>query len=319
MAEYTRDFFKAVLDSMAENVVVVDFEGAIQYVNRPWLRFSADNDGPVGVDWTEHNYLDVCDAAVANGDDFGRLAREGIEAVVAGRSTDYSLEYPCHSPSESRWFLAHMTLLEVGGAEYIVIAHHDITQRKLAEEKAEALARTDALTGVANRTHLDELLDREWRRAVRAGEPMSVLLLDIDFFKPFNDHYGHQAGDECLRRVGGALQGLLRRASDIVARYGGEEFLLILGQAGPEEARANAQRILEGIRALAIPHAYSPANTIVTVSIGVATTVPRPRGDPADLIRAADDALYAAKDAGRDRYCEAGDKAVDAVGHGSGV
>jgi len=300
--QYPEQFFKAVLDSMTEHIVVVDAGGAIHYVNRPWLRFYEANDGPAERDWSDFNYLDICDAAAADGDEYGRRAREGIEALAAGTTSEYTLEYPCHSPHESRWFLAHMTRVDTGEREYIVISHHNITQRRLAEEKAEALARTDGLTGVANRKHLDQFLDREWRRALRAGESLSVLLLDIDFFKPFNDHYGHQAGDECLRRVGGALQQTLRRATDLVARYGGEEFILVLGQSSAVEAENNAQRVLTAVRALAIPHEFSAAATVVTASIGVATQSPRVGTAPSGLIQLADDALYRAKEAGRDRF-----------------
>jgi len=300
-------FFKSVLDSMTEHIVVVGIDGAIHYVNRPWLRFCAANDGPTGADWTGFNYLHVCDDAAAAGDEHGRLAREGIEALAAGRLREYSLEYPCHSPTEPRWFLAHMSMLEVDAGRYIVISHHNITQRKLAEDKAERLARTDGLTGLANRQYMDWFLDQEWRRATRAGEAVSVLLLDIDFFKPFNDHYGHQAGDECLRRIGAALQGELKRVGDLVARYGGEELLVVLGQSGVEEARANAARVLEAVRRLGIPHEHSGASSVVTASLGAATMVPRRGTGPAAIIQAADEALYRAKREGRDRFCMATD------------
>ncbi len=294
-------FFQAVLDAMTEHVVVVDVHGAIHYVNRPWVQFCAANDGPGDIDWTAFNYLDVCDAAARDGDVYGRLAREGIEALAAGRTTEYSLEYPCDRPEEPRWFLAHMTALEMEDGRYIVISHHDITQRKLAEEKADALARTDGLTGVANRTHFEEFLDQQWRRALRSGDALSVLLLDVDFFKPFNDHYGHQAGDECLRRVAAALQGVAERASDLVARYGGEEFVIVLGQSSVADAHANAQRSLDAIRDLAIDHEYSDVAGVITVSIGVVTAVPRYGDDVSSLILAADEALYQAKNEGRDR------------------
>lgn len=123
-------FFQAVLDSMTEHVVVVDLGGAIQYVNRPWINFCAANDGPRDVEWTDFNYLDVCDAAALAGDVYGRLAREGIETLAAGGSTEYSLEYPCDSPEEPRWFLAHMTVLELEADRYIVVSHHDITGQR---------------------------------------------------------------------------------------------------------------------------------------------------------------------------------------------
>lgn len=115
---------------MTEHIVVVDVDGAIHYVNRPWAGFCSANGGPRDVDWTAFNYLDVCDAAARDGDVYGRHAREGIEALAAGDSTEYSLEYPCHAPDEPRWFLAHMTVLELEADRYIVVSHHDITGQR---------------------------------------------------------------------------------------------------------------------------------------------------------------------------------------------
>lgn len=306
-ADTELDFFRHVLDAMSEHIVVIDPEGAIRYVNRPWLSFCADNDGPDDIDWMSVNYLDVCVRAEAAGDAYGRLAREGIEHLASGAETEYALEYPCHSPDEQRWFMARMTPLEVADRKYFVISHHDITQRKLAEDRAEALARTDSLTGVANRKQLDECLGQEWKRAMRNENELSVLLLDIDAFKSFNDHYGHQAGDDCLRKVAEAVQSMHRRAGELVARYGGKEFLVIMGDSNGEQAEARAQRILETVRELAIPHEYSDVTSVVTVSIGVATMVPGKGGDEAVIIGAADKALYAAKEGGRNRYRVAGD------------
>lgn len=296
------EFFRRILDAMSEHIAVIDPHGAIRYVNRPWLSFCAANDGPKSIDWTSVNYLDVCARAEAAGDEYGRLAREGIEHLAHGIEPEYALEYPCHSPEEQRWFMARMTRLEVAGCRYIVISHHDITQRKLVEERAEQLARTDPLTGVANRKQLDEFLGQEWKRAMRSRKELSVLLLDIDAFKLFNDHYGHQAGDDCLRRIAAALRSTHRRAAELVARYGGEEFLVVMGDASGEHAEAGAQRTLETVRGLAIPHEYSDIASIVTVSVGVATMVPDKASAEAVIVRAADEALYAAKEDGGDQY-----------------
>ncbi len=198
--------------------------------------------------------------------------------------------------------MAQMTPLSLGGRDYIVISHHDITQRKLAEQRAEALARTDGLVGIPNRTHLDEVLRLEWRRAMRTGRQMSALMLDIDEFKPFNDHYGHVAGDECLRRVGAAVSASHRRATDLVARYGGEEFVIVLTDSGTEQAVACAERVLDTVRGLKIVHEHSTVAPIVTVSVGVATMVPEPGSDESTILEAADAALYEAKAVGRDCY-----------------
>jgi len=166
------------------------------------------------------------------------------------------------------------------------------------------LTLTDALTGVANRRSFNDALDNEWRRCARAAAPLSVIMIDIDHFKLYNDAYGHQAGDICLRQVANAMMHCAGRTPDLLARYGGEEFVILLPQVGAQGAETVAQRILATVRELAIPHRMSSAGDTVTVSLGVATVVP-PEGssDPGALVRSADRALYQAKKDGRNRYC----------------
>jgi diguanylate cyclase (GGDEF)-like protein len=174
-------------------------------------------------------------------------------------------------------------------------------QLEEANRTLERLSQLDGLTGVANRRRFDEALDAEWRRGCRTGAPLSLVLLDIDAFKAFNDTYGHLRGDECLRQVAVALAGALGRAGDLVARYGGEEFAALLSGVGDEEAAVVADRLRANVQVLRIPHGASPAAGVVTVSAGVATLTPTERGDPATLVAAADQALYEAKRRGRNR------------------
>jgi diguanylate cyclase (GGDEF)-like protein len=166
------------------------------------------------------------------------------------------------------------------------------------------LSITDGLTGVANRRRFDEVLAAEWRRGMRSGQPLALAMLDVDFFKKYNDHYGHQGGDECLRAVAQILNRHVHRASDFIARYGGEEFA-ILG-AGTDGAHAwrLAEAIREALEKLALPHTMSPFGH-VTISIGVAAIVPTEQQSVDALIRMADDALYAAKREGRNRVVSA--------------
>jgi diguanylate cyclase (GGDEF)-like protein len=164
------------------------------------------------------------------------------------------------------------------------------------------LATSDGLTQVANRRHFDEYLDQEWQRMQREQGPLSLVLCDIDFFKAFNDSYGHQSGDECLRKIAAMLHEAAKRSMDLAARYGGEEFAIILPNTDRDGAEQVAQEIQESIIELSIPHRKSQVGEIVTVSIGVATTVPVPFIAPQMLIEAADRALYQAKDAGRNCY-----------------
>ena len=160
---------------------------------------------------------------------------------------------------------------------------------------------TDALTGLANRRHLDAVLLDEWSRTARAGHMLALFMIDVDFFKAYNDHYGHQAGDDCLRSVARVLRESARRAGDLVARYGGEEFVVVAVEMDGAAACDLAEGMRAAVEALALPHALSAVGRVVTVSIGVATIVPD-AGMPVDkLLRQADEALYRAKSGGRNR------------------
>jgi diguanylate cyclase (GGDEF)-like protein len=183
------------------------------------------------------------------------------------------------------------------------------SREKLLREQTELLRMqtfSDGLTGVANRRAFDAAIDREVRRAKRNGSMLSLLMIDIDHFKPYNDHYGHQQGDWCLIQVSAALQALLQRSMDMLARYGGEEFAVILPDNDPRQAQRMAEALHARVLQLAIPHeqAAGPLKQI-TVSNGVATLLPGQPATPAALIRAADGALYAAKRLGRNRIVAA--------------
>ena len=168
-------------------------------------------------------------------------------------------------------------------------------------EKLAAIATRDGLTGIANRRHFDEFLAKEWNRAIRSGTPLSLILCDIDYFKNFNDHYGHQEGDRCLCRIASLLEEHVRRSGDLAARYGGEEFGIVLPGTSLENARDIAEQMRIAIENIAIPHAASPTNNIVTVSFGVATVIPQRDQESRFLISLADKALYRAKKEGRNR------------------
>jgi len=162
---------------------------------------------------------------------------------------------------------------------------------------------TDALTGIANRRSFNDAIQNEWRRCARSVTLLSVIMIDIDHFKLYNDAYGHQAGDACLKQVAAAMLQCAGRSPDLLARYGGEEFVILLPQVDAQGAATVAARILESVRALAIPHRMSSAGDTVTVSIGVATLLPDMGSDPEELVSCADNALYRAKKEGRNRFC----------------
>ncbi|MDR3418094.1 MAG: GGDEF domain-containing protein [Nevskia sp.] len=174
-----------------------------------------------------------------------------------------------------------------------------------ANRELQALSNQDALTGIPNRRYFEDCLAQVWAAAKVKGRPVSLLMMDIDHFKSYNDHYGHLGGDDCLRRVAWGIKSTLRRTSDVAARYGGEEFAVVLPDTAAPDALAVAERIQQSIDALRLTHEKSPFFKRVTVSIGVASLQPAGTETPNRLIKVADDALYRAKSEGRHRICMA--------------
>ena len=184
----------------------------------------------------------------------------------------------------------------------------EIEKRKQAEsdliaayEELQRLANLDGLTQMANRRHFDECLLLEWQRCARERQFLSLILTDVDYFKPYNDTFGHQMGDECLRQVAAALRAKIKRPADLVARYGGEEFAIILPNTEVNGARLVAEQIQRNINELQIAHPQSMVKDTLTLSFGIASFVPQLEADASTLLAAADQALYAAKQQGRDR------------------
>jgi diguanylate cyclase (GGDEF)-like protein len=176
------------------------------------------------------------------------------------------------------------------------------SELQCANEELYRLATMDGLTQVANRRHFDKQLDLEWERLKREQLPLSLILFDVDYFKRYNDCYGHQAGDTCLIQVAQAATEGVCRAGDLVARYGGEEFVIVLPNTDLQGAIATAKRIQQALRAKAVPHERSEVNSIVSISLGITSVIPCSQLSPKMLISTADEALYVAKQQGRDRY-----------------
>ncbi len=174
-------------------------------------------------------------------------------------------------------------------------------QLKIRTDMLEQLALLDGLTGIANRRSFDQTLTHEWKRAARSVGVVSVIMLDIDHFKAYNDNYGHGAGDECLQRVAGALRAIIQRPSDMIARYGGEEFIALLPATELPGAAQLSENFRRAVSNLALPHAFSPIADHVTISVGHATRQAAPNDNPQALVTAADQALYRAKELGRNR------------------
>lgn len=222
-------------------------------------------------------------------------------------ATDYLVKFPDRIEVVAR--------VKAHSKSYLAQQQRDAAYRELhalqieLEKKNSELQRLsclDGLTGISNRRRFDEYLAQEWLRVARSGEPLSLIMVDIDHFKAYNDHYGHQGGDDCLRRVARSLDAALQRPSDLATRYGGEEFAIVLPDTDLDGAALIAEKLRAGVEALGVPHAHSNTADHVTISLGVASIVPREGGLPATLVTLADEALYQAKHAGRNRFHSAG-------------
>jgi len=208
-----------------------------------------------------------------------------------------------------------VTEVSISGRVRYVGVVRDITERKQneaalltarqelqqANEKLREQARSDALTGLANRRYFDEILHQEMHRTGRSASALSLILCDIDYFKLYNDHYGHLAGDRCLQQVAAGIRETFKRAGDLCARYGGEEFAIIMSATSAEEALLMAQRLNQAVWALALPHEASRIADRISMSVGVTTIEPGEITSAAGIIAAADEVLYLAKGNGRNR------------------
>lgn len=226
-----------------------------------------------------------------------------VSVVETGQTLE--LEFPYDHENERAWF--HVIAVKLGDG--LSVNFRDITDRKKSVfelrkmlDEVHKLANTDGLTKVANRRQFDECLYQEWLRLKRDRLPLSLILCDVDYFKLYNDTYGHQAGDECLIQVARAIQHSVRRASDMVARYGGEEFVVLLPNTSEEGAKVVAQLIQSKIEDLQIPHKTSKVASTVTMSLGISTLVPSAEVSKESLIALADEALYEAKKNGRNQF-----------------
>ena len=233
-----------------------------------------------------------------------QLAAAQVEELRSGRIEQATFTFRTrHKDGRELWIESSAKIAsQPGQAECLIAVSRDITERKRLEGQLAALARLDGLTGISNRRVFDDALACTWADAARSNAPVSLLLLDIDHFKGFNDSYGHRAGDECLRCVAQVVAGTASRPEDVVARYGGEEFAVVLPGTDMHGAMAVAERIRGAVQGMQRAHKGNPPAGLVTVSVGVASA--RPQASPqttADLVEAADQALYRAKRKGRNR------------------
>jgi diguanylate cyclase (GGDEF)-like protein len=287
-----------VFNSLEDQIAVIDHTGTIVDVNLAWKDFGIENGLSPKFTSVGCSYLNVVCSSAAEGDSLASEAAQGIQDVVSGKHASFYLEYPCHGPNEKRWFIMRVTPLKDKAANFFVISHHNITKRKLAEEQVNHLAMHDPLTGLANRRYFTEKLDREIRRSIRNQTMISLIALDVDYFKEYNDEFGHFAGDQCLENVAQTLLSFARRPSDLAARLGGDEFFLLLGDTNFAESQKVADEILIAINDLKIIYGDSKQ---VTASMGVASMIPHQIQHEEFLLQEADKALYRAKLGGRNR------------------
>ncbi len=219
----------------------------------------------------------------------------------------------------SRWSLTQQEQVKILVDEVAIALDHCLRHETLKQKKHElqALALTDSLTGLANRRRFDHYFEAEWQRLARERQPLTLILCDIDYFKRYNDYYGHPTGDICLSQVSDVLMCCIRRPADLVARYGGEEFAVVLPNTDTEGGHNVALAIQNQLAQAALPHCTSGVGETVTLTMGIATVVPHHDLDSQDLLQAADLALYHAKQQGRDRiyvhahYCVSSDQPAD--------
>jgi len=305
--EASQNRFRLLAEASRDVIVLAGLDGERKYVSPAATEL---------LGWTEEELLGTAQVEITHPEDMPKLAKL-IRDCRAGKET-HALSYRCRKKDGSYlWVESNIRLFrdaETKEPAGFVYVKRDISERKLAEDKlqdafhtAEQLAMVDVLTGVANRRLLDETLNREWMRAVRDGTSLSLLLIDVDFFKSYNDLHGHLAGDACLQVIAGAIQDSLRRPPDLLARYGGEEFVVVLPNTPHQGAEVIATSILKIVERCAITHRGSPYG-YVTVSLGCATMTATLDTTPKTLLKAADDAMYRAKTGGRNRMMMAGDE-----------
>ena len=291
---------RLIVNGMDEGLMIIEASGRIQYSNPACDRY-------LGYD---HNEL--------TGAALGQLLSPGVTqeylAYFAAWSADPETVHPRGAREvqirrrDGTARAMDLTLTPMFAGEPLFIGLlHDITHHKQSETALQRAALLDPLTKIANRRHFDSFLEKEWLRAIRSGEPLSLVVIDVDHFKLYNDTLGHAAGDACLRKVAAALQSHALRPTDIAARYGGEEFVLLFAETGADTAARLAESIRAHVESLEVRNPRSTSSSWLTVSVGVATIVPSQRDDVESFFVAADRAMYEAKEAGRNRVVAAAD------------
>jgi diguanylate cyclase (GGDEF)-like protein/PAS domain S-box-containing protein len=299
---------RTIVNNMAEGLLIIEADGRIQFTNP-----ACDK------------YLGYQENELA-----GRSITELLNPLVAQEYLDYFERYAAapqtaHNHGTREVIIRHrngssvcmdLTLTPMYLRQPLFIGLlHDITHHKQSEDALQRAAMVDPLTMIANRRHFDAFLEKEWQRALRSGLPLSLVVLDVDHFKLYNDSLGHPAGDACLQQVAQAIASHALRPTDLAARYGGEEFVLLFAETDTDSAYLLAESIRAHVESLHLPHPRSPTSPWITVSIGVSTILPQQLDSTESLFVAADRAMYVAKESGRNQVQATlpGNAAMDAI------
>jgi diguanylate cyclase (GGDEF)-like protein/PAS domain S-box-containing protein len=294
--------FRLLAEESSDMVMRIGFDERIRYVSPSCTRI---------LGWAADHLTGTPALAGVNIDDLPRV-RQSVDGLKRGQIDETKILYRTrHRLKDEIWVETALRATRsavTGEIDGVVAISRDMTKHKDLEQKLAALAIRDGLTNLANRRHFDDTLRDEWARARREGKPLSLLMIDVDQFKRFNDHYGHQVGDGCLRSIAMIIASEARRPADLAARYGGEEFVLLLPDTDAEGCEKIGERIRQALYDLSIAHPLNTPSKLVTISLGGATAWPSAESaaEHASVITTADRALYAAKANGRDRLVMSG-------------
>ena len=306
------EFARSTVNALTAQIAILDHAGTIIAVNQAWLDFAVTNP-PAPSDFLKGaNYLTVCESATGPCSEEALAVAQGIKSVLRGERNVFSLEYPCHSPSEQRWFVARVSRFVGDGPPRVVVAHENVTERRLAEEQLRELSLHDALTGLPNRLLFADRVDQALRQFKRDPTMhFAVLFIDLDRFKMVNDSLGHEAGDVLLKTIAARLQSCLRSTDSLsrspnvdsightLARMGGDEFTLVLQcLKNPIDVSLVAVRVLD---AISKPITFGAQEFTTTASIGIVNAAAT-YDTAQELLRDADLAMYRAKATGKARY-----------------
>ncbi|MES2263083.1 MAG: diguanylate cyclase [Pseudomonadota bacterium] len=285
---------RTIVNNMAEGLLIIEADGRIQFTNPACDQYLGYSEGELAEltisdllnPLVAQEYLEYFDHYAANPE---TAHSHGTREVIIRHKLGASV---CMDLTLTPMFLRQPLFIGL---------LHDITHHKLSEDALQRAAMIDPLTKIANRRHFDTFLEKEWQRAMRSGAPLSLVVLDVDHFKLYNDTLGHAAGDTCLQQVAQAIAVHAARATDLAARYGGEEFVLLFAETDSDAACVLGETIRSHVEALEMPHPRSITSPWITVSIGVATIHPSQLENTESLFVAADRAMYLAKESGRNQ------------------